>query len=62
MAEAAEVRTPVVEAGTAGADTQRFTSTLELWAVGNGRPFSCAEHVQQLGGESPLPILMEEKG
>jgi len=24
--------------------------------------FSCAEHVQQLGGESPLPILMEEKG
>jgi hypothetical protein len=22
----------------------------------------CAEHVQQLGGESPLPILMEEKG
>jgi hypothetical protein len=25
-------------------------------------PFLCAEHVQQLGGESPLPILMEEKG
>jgi len=22
----------------------------------------CAEHVQQLGGESPLSILMEEKG
>jgi len=39
-AEAAEVRTPVVEAGTAGADTQRFTSTLELWAARNGRPFS----------------------
>jgi hypothetical protein len=22
----------------------------------------CAEHVQQLGGASPLPILMAEKG
>jgi hypothetical protein len=22
----------------------------------------CAEHVQQLGGASPLPILMVEKG
>ena len=38
--EAEELHTPVVEAGTAGADTQRFTSTLELWAVCNGRPFS----------------------
>jgi hypothetical protein len=24
--------------------------------------FSCAEHAQQLGGESPLPNLMEVKG
>ena len=28
-----------------------------------GLPMSmCAEHVQQLGGESPLPNLMEVKG
>jgi hypothetical protein len=25
-------------------------------------PFLCAEHAQQLGGESPLPNLMEVKG
>jgi hypothetical protein len=26
------------------------------------RFFVCAGHVRQLGGESPLPILTEEKG
>src|SRR5664279_1116516 len=38
--EAEEVHTPRAAVGTAGADTQRFTSTLEPWAVCNGRPFS----------------------
>jgi hypothetical protein len=29
----------------------------------DGRGFlMCAKHVQQLGGESPLPSLMETKG
>ena len=31
----------------------------------NAHPYrdkECAEHVQQLGGASPLPILMVEKG
>jgi hypothetical protein len=27
-----------------------------------GAAFVCAEHVRQLGGESPLPNLMEVKG
>ena len=34
--------------------------TYEHWAC---KSFSlCAEHVRQLGGESPLPNLMEVKG
>ena len=32
-------------------------------ASGNRRPYpECAEHVQQFGGASPLPNLMEVKG
>ncbi len=34
------------------ADSQRHESA----------PAGCAEHVRQLGGESPLPNLMEVKG
>jgi hypothetical protein len=36
---------------------------MPLQERGNPRSFfMCAEHVRQLGGESPLPSLMETKG
>src|SRR5687767_10501047 len=32
------------------------------WSTACGRGYMCAEHVQKLGGESPLPNLMRVKG
>ena len=35
---------------------------LGAWPWRGAPPFLCAGHERQLGGESPLPILTEEKG